>query len=91
MTGYSCNAHFPCIQKYKTFKKINPQNVRVFVFCSGVVVVSVFPRYGITSLGNWWPAFRDNPVVSKKRGINYPVMRGRIQKERRPEICRLSM
>jgi len=52
-------------QKYKIFKKINSQNVGVFVFCSGVVVVSVFPRYGITSLGNWWPAFRDNPMVSK--------------------------
>jgi hypothetical protein len=52
-------------QKYKTFKEINPQNVRVFMFCTGVDAVSVFPRYGFTLLGKWWPAFRDNRVVSK--------------------------
>jgi hypothetical protein len=35
------------------------------MFCSSVVRVCVFARYGTTSLGNWWSAFRENAVDSK--------------------------
>ena len=102
-THFQHNLTFACVQIVLSFHWLQYRTRLPFdSYCrqASIIPVSVLLRYGIASLDNRFPTFRDNLLVSfswlnrkplqclETSGTDYQLLRHQIPKERNPQLHR---